>query len=138
MQKYICENDDKNVIKLFKRDGRKEKNFALDVLNFFVQKITGADNDNAMKIKMGKKNENDDNSDVGDSKEEEEENDNEDNNDYEDDERLDNKKREFYISYFVYRECMEKWYEYFIRRLFHFFFFFQICFVFFFSFFLLN
>ena len=35
----MAENDEKNIIKLLKRDGRKEKNFALDVLHFFVRKI---------------------------------------------------------------------------------------------------
>ena len=85
MQKYICENDEKNIIKLLKRDGRKEKNFALDVLNFFIQRITGIDNDNL--TKMGKKNENDDSSEVGDSKEKEDDDNDDDDEDDEDDER---------------------------------------------------
>ena len=80
MQKYMSENDEKNIIKLLKRDGRKEKNFALDVLNFFVQKILGTENDNL--TKMGKI-ENDDSSDVGDSKEEGDDDD--DNNEDDDD-----------------------------------------------------
>ena len=84
----MSENDEKNIIKLLKRDGRKEKNFALDVLNFFVQKISGIENDNL--TKMGKI-ENDDSSDVGDSKGEEDNGDNEDDDDNDDDDDDDEK-----------------------------------------------
>ena len=61
MQKYMSENDEKNIIKLLKRDGRKEKNFALDVLNFFVQKISVTENDDL--TRMGSKNRKEEDSD---------------------------------------------------------------------------
>lgn len=57
----MSENDEKNIIKLLKRDGRKEKNFALDVLNFFVQKISVTENDDL--TRMGSKNRKEENSD---------------------------------------------------------------------------
>ena len=64
----MTENDEKNIIKLLKRDGRKEKNFPLDVLYFFVQKITGLESENFMEMENKNKNKNmntnDDNSDV--------------------------------------------------------------------------
>ena len=80
MQKYMSENDEKNIIKLLKRDGRKEKNFALDVLNFFVQKISVTENDDL--TRMGSKNRKEENSDG-----EVNENEKEEGEDEEDDER---------------------------------------------------
>jgi hypothetical protein len=78
MQKYMSENDEKNIIKLLKRDGRKEKNFALDVLNFFVQKISGLENEDLTETEN--KNSKDENSDG-------EVNENENEEDEEEDER---------------------------------------------------
>ena len=76
----MSENDEKNIIKLLKRDGRKEKNFALDVLNFFVQKISGLENEDL--TKMENKKSRDENSDgeliEHENEEEEEEEDEED------------------------------------------------------------
>ena len=43
----MAENDEKNIIKLLKRDGRKEKNFALDVLHFFVRKISMSESEDS-------------------------------------------------------------------------------------------
>ena len=43
----MAENDEKNIIKLLKRDGRKEKNFTLDVLHFFVRKISMSESEDS-------------------------------------------------------------------------------------------
>ena len=78
----MSENDEKNIIKLLKRDGRKEKNFALDVLNFFIQKISGTENDDL--TRMENKHRRDENSD---GEVNENENEEEEEEDEEDDER---------------------------------------------------
>ena len=39
LRKYM-EGDDKNVLKLLKRDGRKEKDLSVQILQYFVNKCT--------------------------------------------------------------------------------------------------
>lgn len=39
LRKYM-EGDDKNVLKLLKRDGRKEKDLSVQILQYFVDKCT--------------------------------------------------------------------------------------------------
>jgi hypothetical protein len=87
MQKYMSENDEKNVIKLLKRDGRKEKNFALDVLNFFVQKISGSENEDLTKMENKKSSDENSDGEVNENENDDEKDEEEEEEDEEDDER---------------------------------------------------
>ena len=57
------EGDDKNVLKLLKRDGRKEKDLCVQILQYFVNKCTNTKDENNVKCNNNKNQSNSDSED---------------------------------------------------------------------------